>query len=116
MNRTLRTHYVLPCCFLLLNLVNTIISYKAQMIRDGMLRTGFVIAMVLFGSSAVAFLVSPGIEAAVRMVHKTSRKRAGILGEGLFLSFLGLVVFWLYFRANTLGPASLLLPGWRNHR
>jgi hypothetical protein len=115
-NRTLRAYFVLPCCLLLLNLVNAIISYKAQLIRDGIVRTLFVIAMVLFGSSVVTFLVSPGIEAGIRAVHRTSRRRAGFWGEVGFVAILGLFVFWLYFRANTLGTASILLPQWRNYR
>jgi hypothetical protein len=115
-NRTLRTYFVLPCCLLLLNLVNSIISYKAQLIRDGILRTGFVIAMVLFGSSVVAFLVTPGIEGGLRLLHRTGRKRAGIWGEVGVVGVIGLIVFWLYFRANTLGTASILLSEWRNHR
>jgi hypothetical protein len=116
MNQTIRTYYVLPCCLLLLNLLNTVISYKARMIDDGILRTFCVIGMVLFGGAAVAFLVSPGIEALVRVAHQTSRRRAGFAGEMIFLAVLGLAVFWLYFRANTLGTASILPPAWRNPR
>jgi hypothetical protein len=114
MNRTIRTYYVLPCCLLLLNLLNTLITYKARVIGDGILRTFFVIGMVLFGSSLVAFLVSPGIEVLVHTVHQASRRRAGVAGETAFYLGLGLVVFWLYFRANTLGAASILPPAWRN--
>jgi hypothetical protein len=116
MNQTIRTYYVLPCCLLLLNLLNTVISYKARMIDDGILRTFCVIGMILFGGAAVAFLVSPGIEALVRSAHQASRRRAGFAGELIFLAVLGLAVFWLYFRANTLGTASILPPAWRNPR
>src|ERR1700722_10994821 len=102
MNRTIRNYYVLPCCLLLLNLLNTLITYKARMIEDGILRTFFVIGMILFGSSLVAFLLSPGIEALAHTVHQDSRRRAGVSGETAFYIGLGVVVFWLYFRANTL--------------
>ena len=110
----LREYYVLPCCLLLLNLCNTLIGYKAALIRDGMVRTAFIIGMILFGSSVVAFLMAPGIQAAVRWLHRTSRRGGGAAGEAGFLVALGIVVFWLYFRVYTIGPASILPAGWRN--
>ena len=112
----LREYYVLPCCLLLLNLCNAIISYKAATIRDGMLRTAFIIGMVLFGSSLAAFLIAPGIQATVRWLHGGSRQRGGVAGEVAFLAALGLLVFWLYFRVYTIGPGSILPADWRNGR
>ncbi len=56
-------------------------------------RTFFVIGMVLFGSSVVAFVIAPAIEALVRSLHRTSRKGGGRLGEVLFLAALGAGIF-----------------------
>jgi len=107
-------YYVLPCCLLLLNLCNTIISYKAQLIADGVLRTLFVMGMVLFGSSLVAFAVAPGIGWVVQAVRRKSRSTAGQVGEWAFLALLGFGVFWLYYRSNLIGPGAILPPAWRN--
>jgi hypothetical protein len=111
-----RNYFVLPCCLLLLNLGNVVVSYKAQMVRDGMIRTALVIGMVLFGSSVVAFVLSPAIEVVVGRLHAHSRRAGGFFGEFFFLFALGLLVFWLYFRLSTIGPASIVPPGWRNGR
>ena len=70
---TLERYYVLPCCLLLLNLCNEIIAYKAKLIADGLLRTVFIMGMVLFGSSLVAFVVAPGIGWTVQSLRRTSR-------------------------------------------
>ena len=83
-NRVVHTFYILPCCLLLLNLVNGIISYKAGVIADPLLRTSMVMLLVLFGSSLTAFVVAPALAAAVRWLHQSSRRNAGGLGEGLF--------------------------------
>jgi hypothetical protein len=55
-----RNYYVLPCCLLLLNLCVELVSYKARMIDDTLLRTAAIMGMVLFGSSLVTFLVAAG--------------------------------------------------------
>ena len=111
----LERYYVLPCCLLLLNLCNEIIAYKARLIHDGLLRTLFIMGMVLFGSSLVAFAVAPGVGWVVQSLRRTSRSTAGGLGEILFLSGLGAVVFWLYYRNYLLGTESIVPPFLRNH-
>jgi hypothetical protein len=113
-NKVVRNFYVLPCCLLLLNLVNSIVSYKAGVIADPFLRTAVVILLVLFGSSLTAFVVAPALTAAVRWLHQSSRRGAGELGEILFFLVLGGVVFWLYYRLSYHGAVSLVPPGWRN--
>lgn len=112
--KIVRNYYVLPCCLLLLNLCNMVVGYKAGVIRDGLLRTLFVIVMVLFGSSVVAFVIAPAIEALVRALHRTSRQGGGDLGEMLFLVALGLGIFCLYYEATIHGPQALLPAAWRN--
>lgn len=109
-----RNYYVLPCCLLLLNLCIEIVSYKARMIDDVLLRTAAIMGMVLFGGSLVAFIVAPAISALVGTLHRSSRQTWGGLGELLFLLVLGLVVFWLYYRIYILGPESLLPAAWHN--
>ncbi len=104
----LRAYYVLPCCLLLLNLLNSVISYKAEMIDDPYARVAVIILLVLFGGSLVAFAVAPAIESGVRALHQGSRKGGGILGEIVFLSVLGVVVFWLYYQYYVNGPTSIL--------
>jgi len=110
----LERYYVLPCCLLLLNLCNEIVAYKARLIHDGLLRTLFIIGMVLFGSSLVAFAIAPGLIWSVQALRKTSRSTGGGVGEIIFLSALGVVIFWLYYRNYMLGTQFILPVAWRN--
>jgi hypothetical protein len=110
----LERYYVLPCCLLLLNLCNEIIAYKARLIGDDFLRTLFIMAMVLFGASLVAFVVAPGIVWMVQSMRRTSRTTAGSLGEIAFLFGLGGLIFWLYYRNYIHGTDAILPPIWRN--
>lgn len=110
----LEKYYVLPCCLLLLNLCNEIIAYKARLIGDNFLRTLFIMGMVLFGASLVAFAVAPGIVWTVQSLRRTSRTTAGGLGEMAFLLALGGVIFWLYYRNYIHGTEAILPPAWRN--
>ncbi len=109
-----RNYFILPSCLLLLNLANSIISYKAAMIYDHVVRVAVIMALVLFGSSVVAFLIAPGLESVVRGMHRTSRQSAGILGELVFMGALALVIFWLYYQVYIYGPASILPAEWVN--
>jgi hypothetical protein len=113
-NKIAQNYYVLPCCLLLLNLVNSIVTYKSGIIEDPFLRTTAVILMVLFGSSLTAFVVAPALAGAVRLLHQSSRRGAGELGEVLFFLVLGGIVFWLYYRVALYGTASIVPPAWRN--
>jgi hypothetical protein len=113
-NAALERYYVLPCCLLLLNLCNEIIGYKAKLISDGLLRTLFIMGMVLFGSSLVAFAIAPGIMWVVHSLRKTSRSTVGGVGDVLFLSALGALVFWLYYRNYLMGTQYILPSFWRN--
>ena len=109
-----RNYFILPCCLLLLNLVNGIVSYKAAMISDPVVRVVVIILLVLGGSSIVAFLVAPAIQATVARMHRTSRQGGGVFGEVLFLCVLGLGIFWLYYQVTIHGPASILPSEWAN--
>lgn len=111
----LERYFVLPSCLLLLNLCNEIVAYKARLIQDGLLRTLFIIGMVLFGSSLVAFAIAPGLIWSVQTLRKTSRSTGGGVGEILFLFALGALVFWLYYRDYILGTQYILPTAWRNH-
>ena len=111
---TLERFYVLPCCLLLLNLCNEIIAYKARLIDDAMVRTLFIIGLVLFGSSLVALVIAPGVVWAVHALRRTSRSQAGSLGGAAFLVGLGALIFWVYYRNYLLGTQSILPPAWRN--
>lgn len=113
-SNVVRVYYVLPCCLLLLNLVNNLISYKAEKVGDPWVRTTVVIALVLFGGSLVAFVLSPALEGIVRSLHRGSRQGAGYLGEVLFLLLLGGAVFWLYYRLSTGGVEAILPKEWWN--
>ncbi len=113
-NAVLRNYYVLPCCLLLLNLINNIVAYKAGVIDEPLLRTAAVIFLVLAGSSLVAFVLAPLVVRIVHSLHAGSRRGAGELGEVFFLVLLGGVVFWLYYRMTIHGVASILPPDWRN--
>lgn len=109
-----KNYYVLPCLLLLLNLVNNVVSYKAEVIDEPFLRTAVVIALVLFGGTVVAFLLSPALEKLVQTLHRTSKTSAGGVGEALFLIALGVLVFWLYYQMTTHGISALLPAEWRN--
>jgi hypothetical protein len=112
--QAVRNYYVLPCCLLLLNLCNNLVSYKAGAIADPWWRVMVIIALVLVGGTVVAFVVSPAIETIVRGLHKGSRDRAGWVGEFLFLGVLGVFVFWLYWLYYVNGPEALLPREWWN--
>lgn len=109
-----KNYYILPCLLLLLNLVNNVVSYKAERVDDLFLRTAVVILLVLFGGSVVAFLISPALERIVQTLQRTSKSGAGGLGETVFLLALGVLVFWLYYQMTAHGIASLLPADWRN--
>jgi hypothetical protein len=111
-----KNYFVLPCCLLLLNLCTGLVGYKAKMVDDPYLQTGVVMAMVLFGSSLVAFVVSPMIESLVAGLRRGTRAGFGGLGEMAFLVALGAAVFWLYYRMQIHGPEALLPTEWRNPR
>lgn len=110
----LKNYYVLPCCLLLLNLVNSLVGYKAEMIAEPWLRTLTVIFLVICGSSLVAFVVAPAIGMAVNSLQRGSRQGGGKLGETVFLLVLGAGVFWCYYQLCNHGPAALLPASWRN--
>lgn len=110
----IRNYYVLPCCLLLLNLCVEIVSYKAKMLDDPLLRTGAIMGMVLFGGSLVGFVVAPLIGRAVVSLQRGSRQGGGEMGEIVFLLLLGVVVFWLYYRVYIIGPESVLPAEWHN--
>jgi hypothetical protein len=109
-----RNYFILPCCLLLLNLVNSIISYKAALISDHVLRVAFIMVMILGGSGLVAWIIAPALESVVRGLHHTSRQNAGVFGEVIFISILGLAIFWLYYQVYIHGPASILPAEWVN--
>jgi len=111
-----RNFYVLPCCLLLLNLVNSLIGYKSETIANPFLRTGVVIFLVLCGASLVAFVLAPAVTTAVKSLHRGSRRRGGRLGEILFLLLLGAGLAWCYYQLTNHGPAALLPSHWRNGR
>ena len=110
----LKNYYVLPCCLLLLNLINNIVAYKAEEIDEPFLRTTVVIFLVLAGSALVAYVFAPMIVKIVQSLHKGSRNGAGELGEICFLLLLGAGVFWLYYQTTIHGVASILPEEWRN--
>lgn len=109
-----QNYFILPVCLLLLNLVNTIISYKAEMIYDQMLRIAVIMLLVLFGSTVVAFLIAPGLASVVQGLHRSSKQGGGSLGEILFMTILAVAVFWLYYQVYIHGPASILPAEWAN--
>jgi len=109
-----RDYYVLPCCLLLLNLCVEIVSYKAKMIADPVLRTGAIMGMVLVGGSLVGYVVSPVIGKLVGAMQKTSKSTGGGLGELVFLILMGLVIYWLYYEVYIHGTQSILPASWAN--
>jgi len=110
----IRNFYILPCCLLLLNLCNQLVSYKARLIDDAFLRTAAIMGMVLFGGSLIGLVAEPVIGTLVGSLHHNTRARWGQVGEVLFLLALGTVVFWLYYRVDVYGVASILPGEWRN--
>ncbi len=113
-DRLVRNYYVLPCCLLLLNLCVELVSYKARMIDDLLLRTAAIMGMVLFGASLVTLLVAPAIGVLIGTLHRGSRQNWGGLGELFFLLLLGAAIFWLYYRVYIIGPEAVLPVEWHN--
>lgn len=113
-DRVVRNYYVVPCCLLLLNLCIELVSYKAKMVDDVLLRTATIMGMVLFGGALVGLIATPAISTIVGTLHRASRARFGVLGEAFFLLLLGAVIFWLYYRVYILGPQSILPLEWQN--
>jgi hypothetical protein len=111
-----RNYYILPCCLLLLNLANSLIGYKAELIADPYARTAAVIFLVICGASIVTIVLAPAMTHAVKGLHRSSRRGGGRLGEILFLIILGVGVAWCYFQLTNHGPAALLPADWRNGR
>jgi len=111
-----RNYFILPCCLLLLNLANSLIGYKAELIADPIVRTAVVIFLVLCGASLVTLLIAPAITLAVKALHRTSRRGGGRIGEILFLVILAAGVAWCYYQLTNHGPAALLPADWRNGR
>jgi hypothetical protein len=109
-----RNYYVLPCCLLLLNLCVELVSYKARSFGDPFIRTAVIMAMVLFGGSFVAFVLSPAVTTLVNTLHRGSRQRGGDLGSVLFLVVLGIVIFWLYYLVYIHGPQTIIPRVWWN--
>jgi nitrate reductase gamma subunit len=109
-----KNYYVLPCCLLLLNLANSLVGYKAELIAEPILRTLAVIFIVLVGFSLVAYILAPTISLAVNALLRSSRRNGGQLGEMFALILLGAVVFWGYYQLCNHGPAALLPRAWRN--
>lgn len=100
----IRNYYVLPCCLLLLNLCVEMVSYKARLIDDVLLRTAAIMGMVLIGTSLVTLLVAPAIVMFIGALHRGSRQTwGGARRDGLFAAawagdFLALLPS-LYYRA-----------------
>lgn len=112
--QVVRNYYVLPCCLLLLNLCVELVSYKAKLIADDFVRTAAIMGMVLFGGAVVGFVAAPAITTIIATLHRSSRTRAGMIGETLFLVGLGALVFWLYHQIYIVGPESVLPREWWN--
>ena len=109
-----KNYYVLPCCLLLLNLGNSLVNYKAELIAEPLLRTLAVMFIVLCGSSLVAYVLAPTISLVVNSLVRSGRRNGGQLRELIALLLLGLLVFWGYYQLCNHGPASLLPAVWRN--
>ena len=109
-----KNYYVLPCCLLLLNLANSLVGYKAELIDEPLLRTLVVIFIVLCGSSLVAFVLAPAVGLGVNSLLRSGRRNGGQLGETVALLLLGVGVFWCYYLLCNHGPAALLPRFWRN--
>lgn len=113
-DRVVRNFYVVPCGLLLLNLCIELVSYKAKMIDDVLLRTAAIMGMVLFGGAIIGVIATPAISTVVGGLHRASRARFGAVGEAFFLLVLGGAIFWLYYRVYIIGPESVLPLAWQN--
>jgi hypothetical protein len=91
-----------------------VIGYKAEMINEPILRVLTVIGLVLFGSSVVAFVLAPALNAMVNAALRGGRRNGGGTGEIIVLLLLGGGVFWAYYLLCLHGAAALLPAAWRN--
>jgi hypothetical protein len=93
---------------LILNIVEEVFTYKAQVIENNYLRTAVVMGLFLVGFGLVALLLSPLISRWLQAAYFSGRKRAGYLGEFVVLGIVYAGLFFVYYRIYVHGVESIL--------
>jgi hypothetical protein len=109
-----RVALILPAVLLLVNLVETIASYKVrQHVRDVHLRAAT--ALLLYGVAFViaAEWVSPWLKQTLTKTRRDSIRHAGTVGLVVFYAAAYGGLYYAYLLCELHGPASLLPRAWR---
>jgi uncharacterized BrkB/YihY/UPF0761 family membrane protein len=117
MKKKYRNYIILPACLLLLNAMEEVIVYKVQscpeIAKNAYLLTFVLLLIFSIGFSLVGDMLAPYITKLFENMHKGSHKHGGSIGILLFYTFLGCLLFFIYFRIYTMGPETVLPLSWR---
>ena len=101
---------VFPITYLILELIEELLIYKAESIVNPWLKTLAVIGILIFVISVVAFALVPFVQGGLESLRK-SDKRHGPIGEMVFTLFLVAFIYALYyFKTVDGGNIEALLP------
>lgn len=88
-----RKYLVFPITYLILELFEELIYYKAQLIGDVHGRTAVVMVSLVFGISLLAFVLVPFFEGGLESLRKSHRRH----GAMAMLTITVLLIAGLYF-------------------
>jgi|HubBroStandDraft_1064217.scaffolds.fasta_scaffold11303_6 hypothetical protein len=109
-----RAALILPAILLVVNLVESIVTYKVrQHVPDAHVRAA--VALLLYGAAFViaADWVSPWLERTLTKTRRDSARHAGTMGLLLFYAVAYGGIYYAYLLYDLHGPASLLPRAWR---
>ena len=116
MSKATRNYILLPLCLLLLNAVEEIVVYKLTkypaIAKNPYLLTLSIILLFAVGFSLVGDMAIPYMRNILEKLHKGSKKH-GHAGTIFFYILTAGLIFIIYFRIYTIGPASVLPAAWR---
>ena len=115
--RGVQRFIVLPTSLLVLNIVEEISCYKAQvLVPNPYWRTAALMLMFICGFGLVGLVLVPMISVSLEKMYLRQRERRGPFGELLVLALIYgalFVVYYLLYGGGS-GAVSLLPHAWRN--
>jgi len=114
--RNIRRYVILPTCLLVLNVVEEVVCYKAQVIGNPYLRAGILMLMFFCGFGLVGLVFAPLLTRSLEQVYFGGRKHGGYLGELIVLAALYGGLFYVYYLmyGAPSGVENLLPIAWHN--
>ena len=108
--KNIAKYLVFPITYLILELVEDVLIYKAVLFKNAWLQTLVVIGILVFGISLVAFALVPFFQGGLDSLRKVNKKH-GALGEFMFTASVLLAIYFLYYiKVSTGGGIEALLP------